>query len=227
MTNRQPSIPTSLLNPIAKALGVNSSAVQRLLEAFARGGIQGGAPDGDPPAPPAPASDPFAAVTAELEATKKELARHERAERQRADALFAELPAASQKKLEAFKDKLALGDWVGLLGAEKASTAAPVTDVTLPPATGSARPPSALPGDKHTPSAQAQQIMKKLMVNEETLRTLDVKANGNADSGGHPVFTIDDMRDFFGRMKRPDVRQVGLIAEGGRFDGGGGTSKKR
>jgi len=85
----------------AIALGINESAVPRLLEAVRRGGIQGGAPDGDDAAVKA-AAEAKAKADADAKAKGDEAAALKaRAEKAEADlAKKNEADAAAKKKLE-------------------------------------------------------------------------------------------------------------------------------
>lgn len=246
--------------------------VRNILEALARGGLQGGAPD-DPATPPAPPAAPPAApapaptptpapasATPPAPAAPADLLEHYRTtivaltktvddlkssgtattkqlkdatdalegfrkvEADRATALFGALPEANRKKLEPFKDKLQLADWIGLLGAEQAAVAAlsPSGGTVLPPPTGSPVAPGAQPTDKHTPTALASRILKDNMIGEEMLRSLTVKRFGDQegeDSKGEPKFTMDDLRDFFGRMKKPQIQTISLKSANARDNG--------
>ncbi len=188
-----------------------------------------------PPAPPpaAPVADPYeyfrstiatlsktiedlkasgSAKEKDLKAAQEALDGFRKQEETRAESIFGELPEASRKKLEPFKGKLQLGDWIALIGAEKTAVAALAPGgAVLPPPTGSPTTQPQRNGDSYTPSQKGREMLEENMIGEEMLRKLDVVTRGNEDSKGEPVFTIKSLKKFIDMMKRPEVKQISLV----------------
>lgn len=138
---------------------------------------------------------------AELDSMRARIEKMEEIERERADGIFDKLSAESKSKIEDFRDKLSLEDWVVLV--ERELGAQPAAHQPAPPPTGGAMKKGKTDGYEPTQAALAM-LEDNASISDgeagpiEMLRTLQVSKNNE----GKAVFSVGSVKDFFQRMNK-------------------------